>query len=152
MGFSSYLCSVDKSSIPAWPYAGRDIEESEVVLVLPDDTTINGIYDGYQRINNDGDMEELSNVIPAAMIKRMRYTKEQADDYYNFCKIVKKRNYTGQKYADLEYAKNCPMQGYFYEKEYDVTQPHDVNETQSNLAFLAQNKEALEKMNNGSEV
>lgn len=49
MGYSSFLCSKSNTSIPAngtyFP-----IEESDVVMVLPDNTTIRGIYDGYGRI------------------------------------------------------------------------------------------------------
>ena len=51
MGFSSWLCSKTQKSIPAFPYAGRLQRESEVVLVLPDDSTVTGVYDGYGHID-----------------------------------------------------------------------------------------------------
>ena len=51
MGFSSWLCSKTEKSIPAFPHAGRPVEESTVVLVLPDDSTVIGIYDGYGSVD-----------------------------------------------------------------------------------------------------
>lgn len=58
MGFFSWLDSKDESSIPAYPYAGREKKESEVVLVLPDDSTVAGVYDGYGNIDGK-DVYEL---------------------------------------------------------------------------------------------
>jgi hypothetical protein len=50
MGFFSWKCSKSGKSIPAYPYAKRPIEDSDVVLVLPDNSTVKGIYDGYGNI------------------------------------------------------------------------------------------------------
>jgi hypothetical protein len=52
MGFSSFLDAKTGSTIPAYPWAECPLVESEVVMVLPDDTTIEGVYDGYGRIND----------------------------------------------------------------------------------------------------
>ena len=52
MGFFSYKCAKSKISIPACPYALYPVVLSDVVLVLPDNTKIEGIYDGYGRISN----------------------------------------------------------------------------------------------------
>ena len=50
MGFYSWLCAKSKKSIPAFPHAGRPIWHSEVVQVLPDNSKVEGIYDGYGNI------------------------------------------------------------------------------------------------------
>lgn len=50
MGFYSFLDSKTGQSIPAFPYADFNKKESEVCIVLPDDSVIKGTYDGYGRI------------------------------------------------------------------------------------------------------
>lgn len=59
MGFSSWLCSKTKTSIPAYPAAEYPIEESDVILVLPDNSTVQGIYDGYGCIDGQRVLEDL---------------------------------------------------------------------------------------------
>ena len=51
MGFSSWMCSKSKLSIPAFPWADLPGECSKVVVVLPDDTVIRGHYDGYGKVS-----------------------------------------------------------------------------------------------------
>ena len=50
MGFFSFKCSKSKLSIPAFPHAGVEKSLSEVVMVLPDNSIIEGTYDGYGNI------------------------------------------------------------------------------------------------------
>ena len=47
MGFFSHRCSISKESIPAWPYAEFDKEESDAILLLPDGRKFEGLYGGY---------------------------------------------------------------------------------------------------------
>jgi hypothetical protein len=50
MGFFSWKCAVTGDSIPAFPYAGRPERLSKVVMVLPDNKLVSGVYDGYGHI------------------------------------------------------------------------------------------------------
>lgn len=51
MGFFSFKCSKSNVSIPAYPAARLPIEASQVVLVLPDNTRVQGVYNGYGCVN-----------------------------------------------------------------------------------------------------
>jgi len=53
MGFFSHRCAISSESIPACPYSGFNESESQVVLVLPNNEKIEGIYDGYGHICSD---------------------------------------------------------------------------------------------------
>jgi hypothetical protein len=53
MGFFSYKCAVSGISIPAREYADLPDACSRIVMVLPDDSTIHGLYDGYGNIWTD---------------------------------------------------------------------------------------------------
>lgn len=67
MGFFSWKCAVCDESIPAHPWAGKDIEMSHVVMVLPDNTTKAGIYDGYGNIeldNEEGEIDIYETIAP----------------------------------------------------------------------------------------
>jgi hypothetical protein len=124
MGFSSWNCAVDNTSIPAYPYANKPQVESEVVLVLPDDTTVEGVYDGYGRISGKQVLETVH--------KQLKLTGDVYSDQ-NFTKgmdavkMVKKYNYTGQKYEDLSKSLSCEYQGYFYPENFDPALPEVLN-------------------------
>jgi hypothetical protein len=51
MGFFSWKCALTGKSVPAYPYAGRPVKGSTVVMVLPDDSVVRGVYDGYGHIS-----------------------------------------------------------------------------------------------------
>lgn len=67
MGFSSFKCSKSKLSIPSYPYAELPIEASNVVMILPDDNQIQGIYDGYGRIGVINIYELLEQFLPESL-------------------------------------------------------------------------------------
>ena len=72
MGFYSWLCAKSKESIPAFPHAGRQIWHSEVVQVLPDNSKVEGIYDGYGNI----DGVDVYDSIAPFYFKRKNATRE----------------------------------------------------------------------------
>jgi hypothetical protein len=58
MGFFSWKCALTGKSIPAYPDAGRSLASSTVLMVLPDNTHVAGVYDGYGNIG-DKDVYDL---------------------------------------------------------------------------------------------
>lgn len=60
MGFYSWKCALTQKSIPAYPYADRPVEDSTVRLILPDDSHVVGVYDGYGNINGQDVLETLA--------------------------------------------------------------------------------------------
>lgn len=63
MGFFSFNCSKSGVSIPAFPHSGFNPTYSHVVMVMPDDSKIEGIYDGYGNIGNHDIYEEIANFL-----------------------------------------------------------------------------------------
>lgn len=62
MGFFSYNCAISDISIPAYPYSRLNKELSHVVLVLPNNETVEGYYDGYGNICGDNNIEIFQEV------------------------------------------------------------------------------------------
>lgn len=60
MGFFSWKCAKSEISIPAYPYAGFPLPASEVVLILPDNSKIEGILDGYSQISGVDVLSKIS--------------------------------------------------------------------------------------------
>lgn len=111
MGFSSFMCSKTKQSIPAYPWAELPKAASHIVAVLPDDTTIEGIYDGYGRTAPEG-------VDPASHGDEGKDNIYERYDWdFNAIKVVRFDAYNGEKYDDLEPSDSCPEQGYFLSHE-----------------------------------
>lgn len=94
MGFSSYLDAKDGSSIPAFPYADLPQEHSDVVMVLPDNTKITGVYDGYGRI---GSIDILDTIAPYYFKKDAcasdLFSSTKFIQYNNEHYIIDKSNY-----------------------------------------------------------
>jgi hypothetical protein len=63
MGFFSFKCAKSKLSIPAFPYAKLPEQASHVVLVLPDNKKVKGIYDGYGKIDGIDLYDEMARII-----------------------------------------------------------------------------------------
>lgn len=121
MGFFSWKCAVCDESIPAYPYAGRDVELSHVVMVLPDNTTKAGIYDGYGNIeldNEEGEIDVYETIAPFYFKKpSVRDDVFNISDFYliqPMIKIVRFDQYHGQPYEELKSSESCPDQGFFY--------------------------------------
>lgn len=165
MGFFSWKCSKSKRSIAAYPYAGRPVEDSMIVLVLPDDTTITGVYDGYGHIRTDeGWTYGIYDLVAqhyynnkAATKDRLfnskkyltspdgrQFTTEQlmynepikefgkslnelvAEGYKietdftrseHLVRLVRKDQYNGERFCDLQASESCEHQGFFYDEE-----------------------------------
>ena len=113
MGFSSYMCAKSKIPIPAFPYANFPPEFSEVVLVLPDDSAIEGTYDGYQNIDNVNVMDSVGAFVTEDMIQP---GSDSFDVVSEMTKIVLKSEYEGDTYDELPSSEFDPDQGYFYEE------------------------------------
>lgn len=60
MGFFSWKCSKTHQSIPAYPHANKPIEMSKVVVVLPDNRKLTGVYDGYGNVDGIDIHDELA--------------------------------------------------------------------------------------------
>jgi hypothetical protein len=60
MGFFSFKCSKSNISIPAYPDAGLPVGVSTVVMVTPKNRKIEGVYDGYGRIDGHDVYGELA--------------------------------------------------------------------------------------------
>lgn len=163
MGFSSFLDAKKGSSIPAYPYARKDKNESDVVMILPDDKIIEGYYDGYCKIGNTEIYEIIAPYLlgPGATeedvfnnlkvitfpdgkvitVNQFNYDEKlpalggislndatdlgakivtNFDKSHSLIKIVKKYNYNGEKYNDLEASGWCPYQGFFYSSDIDM--------------------------------
>jgi hypothetical protein len=133
MGFSSHLCSKTRQSIPAYPYAGLPKNLSEIVVILSDDSTFEGFYDGYGKIHarecfeayvspdRVSDYHKDQNEAIQLWDLVARSLKRKGDlsfeDFYNAIRIVVKTNYNGEKFSELEKSKSCDDQGYFYDYE-----------------------------------
>jgi hypothetical protein len=63
MGFHSFKCAKSKLSIPAFPYADLPVQASHVVLVLPDNKKVEGVYDGYGCIGEVQIYDELARIL-----------------------------------------------------------------------------------------
>ena len=109
MGFSSFLDAVDGSSIPNLYSRGNSVDEDLVVLVLPDDRTIKGYYNGYGDIDQYSIYTNVGDVIDSLDFSEVMRS----------VKIVKDRNYTGQLFNELSVSKFCPFQGFFYPDDID---------------------------------
>jgi len=129
MGFFSWKCAVCDESIPAYPWAGKDIEMSHVVMVLPDNTTKVGIYDGYGNIeldNEEGEIDVYETIAPfyfkkpsdgMSMNDLQQSGWDITSDFYlinPMIKIVRFDQYNGQSYEELKSSESCPNQGFFY--------------------------------------
>lgn len=125
MGFFSWLSAKSGESIPAYPYAERPKYMSEVVLVLPDDSLIEGIYGGYGDITaDDGHKYDIYTVIAEYLDgydgtgREYIFKAEGAfDKAHDLIKIVRKKEYNGERWDQLKPSQNCPDQGYFYEED-----------------------------------
>jgi len=81
MGFFSFKCAKSNLSIPAYPAAKLPRAWSEVVMVLPDNKFIEGVYDGYGNIDGKDIYAEIANVM---------FGKRDRDLIFNDTKIIKK--------------------------------------------------------------
>jgi len=120
MGFFSYKCAKSKVSIPAYPWAGFPKEFSEVVQVLPDDTTISGAYNGYGRIGKRDTGKALAPFVtgkPKARREEIFSTPDGFNKMESMTKIVLKSEYKGEMYKDLEVSEHDQTQGYFYDEK-----------------------------------
>jgi hypothetical protein len=81
MGFFSWKCAVTGKSIPAYPHAGRQVKGSIIVMVLPDDSVVRGIYDGYGHINGHG----IYDLIAPFFFKRFNATRA---DFFDNVKYI----------------------------------------------------------------
>lgn len=111
MGFSSFLCSKSNQSIPAYPYAGLPAILSDVKVLFSDDSSIEGLYDGYMNVNGI----DIWDYLRARGLRND--TNDCFDDLYSHVRIVRLMDYCGEKFSDLGILKDCPDQGYFYEFE-----------------------------------
>lgn len=132
MGFSSFLCCKSKQSIPAYPYADLPAVLSHVRIIFPDESFIEGTYDGYGRIHARDDFQAYCNKETSKeyhedqenayfywdeLEKRGFLTSESSwDDLYTKMKIVRMLDYNGEKFADLAKLESCEEQGYFYSR------------------------------------
>jgi hypothetical protein len=115
VGFFSNLCAKSGESIPVYPWAKLPKEQSHIVSVLPDDTVIEGIYNGYGRV-----------VTPQGEVNLLKATEDvfkklnldsSFKSVYSSQKWVKKKYYKNEKYKDLEFSKHDETQGYFYDQD-----------------------------------
>lgn len=81
MGFSSFLSRKSGTSIPAYPYARVSMELSNIAMVLPDNTAVKEIYDGYGRI----DGVDVWDIIAKFTLKRKNATR---DDVFGDKKFI----------------------------------------------------------------
>lgn len=109
MGFYSWTCSVTKKSIP-YNYQG------EVVLVLPNDKTIRGHYNGYGCIDGKDVIFEVAKAMNLPVKERDDCFKgeDRYESIMKQVKIVLHYAYTGQKFKQLKTSKSCKYQGFFY--------------------------------------
>lgn len=131
MGFSSWLSAKSGVSIPAYPYSKRHKILSHVVLILPDDSTVTGYYDGYGMIhpeenftayvdeeNRDKFYEDQDKAVDIwEVVKPFMRNPEDWKEYQKLIKLVRVSEYKGEKFNDLPPSKMCPWQGYFYSGE-----------------------------------
>jgi hypothetical protein len=131
MGFSSFLCSKTSKSIPAYPYAEKDAELSHIVVIFPDNSKIEGFYDGYMKVHDKPDFqayclkgtssdyhEDQAKAIDLWGIlkdKGLLTSKDSFKDLFTKMRIVVKKDYKGESFEDLLTLKDCPAQGYFYD-------------------------------------
>lgn len=132
MGFSSFLCCKSSQSIPAYPYSELPAVLSHVRVIFPDDSFIEGFYDGYNKVHSNPDFqayctsEEVSDEYHQDQRKAVNLWDELESrglltdsdsfkDYYSKMKIVRVINYENESFNDLPRLANCPDQGYFYD-------------------------------------
>lgn len=63
MGFFSFKCAKTDLPIPAFPAAKLPRSWSEIVMVLPDNSLIEGVYDGYGNIDGTNIYSEVANIM-----------------------------------------------------------------------------------------
>lgn len=133
MGFSSFLTSDKKQSIPAYPYAEKPASLSHIVVILPDDSTHTGFYTGYGAIQPSKDYVAYSDSknpsrTPTAYALSQEtaislwdlvkpFLKEGESEfvqYINILKVVRFEDYHGQLWSELAPIEDCPDQGFFY--------------------------------------
>ncbi len=105
MGFFSWKCAVCDESIPAYPYAGRDMELSHIVMVLPDNTTKSGIYGGYGDItldNDEGEIDVYETIAPFYFKKKCK-----RDAVFNIKKYLTSPE--GKKYTINQFMYDEPL-------------------------------------------
>lgn len=116
MGFFSFKCSKSDLSIPAYPYAGLPITASKVILITPKNELIEGIYDGYGKIDGIDIYAKLSLHILGTENRNLIFKNDST--FYtaqNLVKIVRADHYNGESFKELKTSESCPDQGYFYD-------------------------------------
>jgi hypothetical protein len=119
MGFFSYRCNKTNLPIPAWPYAGKDKRHSLVVMILPNDEILKGVYNGYGKIIDEkwsGKLDDLEANTMSIFDHLERVAGLNFDDFKELqrnVKIMRQDQYNGERFSDLETSAPCETQGYF---------------------------------------
>ena len=98
MGFISKTCA--KTHLPVTS-SYKDMDLAEVVALYPNGLKVEGIYDGYARVNGINLMLEGYN-----------------EKEWNNIKFVLKRSYAGEDYKDLGKSHDELAQGFFMSDEF----------------------------------
>lgn len=130
MGFSSFLDSKTKQSIPAYPYTNLPKELSYVRVIFSDNSFIEGYYDGYGSLHENPyyqaycskdtadkyheDQAKRLHLWDVLESKGMLKSEDCFKDQKEHMRIVVKMNYNGEKFEDLKTLSFCKDQGYFY--------------------------------------
>ena len=125
MGVFSWKCAVSKKSIPN-NMLGLDPEHSNVILVTPDNRKLHGSYDGYGRLEVEGNSYDIFEEVMKPNPPTDRYGNHLAsapffdsyDEAMKRVKLVLYSEYTGQSYEELDTSENCEYQGHFYDEDY----------------------------------
>lgn len=116
MGYFSWKCAKSGKSIPAYPNAKRDIRESTVFLILPDNTRVSGVYDGFGCINHGIQSVDIYDAL-APFVIGPGATSNDVTNYsvfQKYIKIVRADMYSGEKFDELPISERCDRQGFFY--------------------------------------
>jgi hypothetical protein len=139
MGFFSFKCAKTNKSIPAYPYARLPKHLSNVVMVLPDDTTFSGVYDGYGNICNEhgeGQREVYD------MIAKYMYGEENRDLIFNnkknFFTEHGQELFTITKFDWAEPTKKEEFSNYLSEKDIEKYVGMSMNEMNEKYNFEVQ--------------